>query len=126
MIKGGEKVSTAMAYGTNAYGSLTDNIYAIVNGRYQYTAVLVGIPAEYYKSEFAFRGYATLAKGEEEVTIYGPIRYRSIYSLAEQVLSMNLYEEGTTAWNFLKQLIADGDNPPQKTTETVDAEEGTE
>ena len=126
MIKGGEKVSTAMAYGTNADGSLTDNIYAIVNGRYQYTAVLVGIPAEYYKSEFAFRGYATLAKGEEEVTIYGPIRYRSIYSLAEQVLSMNLYEEGTTAWNFLKQLIADGDNPPQKTTETVDAEEGTE
>lgn len=118
MIKDGEKVSNAMAYGKNEDGTLTDNIFAIVNDRYHYTAVLVGIPAEYYKSEFAFRGYVTLTKGEEEITLYGPIRYRSIYSLAEQALSLNMYEEGSSAWNFLKQLIADGDNPPQKEPET--------
>ena len=127
MIKGGEKVSNAMAYGKNEDGTLTDNIFAIVKDRYHYTAVLVDIPAEYYKAEFAFRGYATLTKGEEEITLYGPIRYRSIYSLAEQALSLNMYEEGSDAWSFLKQLITDGDNPPQLTTQTgVTGEEAEE
>ena len=67
-----------------------------------------------------------LVKGEEEITLYGPIRYRSIYSLAEQALSLNLYEEGTAAWSFLKQLITDGDNPPQETPQPEEAGEESE
>ncbi len=117
MIKDGEKVAGAMAYGKKEDGSLTDFIFANVNDRYHYTAVLVGIPEEYYKTEFAFRGYVTLAKGGEEIILYGPIRNRSIYALAEQALLLNMYEEGSSAWNFLKQIIIDGDNPPQKEME---------
>lgn len=117
MVKGGEKVSSAMAYGKTEDGNLTDYIFANVNDRYHYTAVLVGIPEEHYKTEFAFRGYVTLTKGEEEITLYGPIRNRSIYSLAEQALALNMYEEGSNAWSFLKQIIIDGDKPLQKETE---------
>lgn len=113
MIIGGEKVAKGMAYGRNAEGNPVDNIFETVNDRLRYTSVLVGMPPEQYKTEFAFRGYTILTKGEEEIILYGPIMYRSIYTLAEQALNLNLYEEGSEAWNFLKQLIADGDNPPQ-------------
>ncbi|MBQ7775440.1 MAG: hypothetical protein IJ379_05910, partial [Lachnospiraceae bacterium] len=113
MIKGGEKVALGKAYGLNEDGSLIDNIYETVNGRQRFTSVLVGLPAEQYKTDFAFRGYAVLTKGEEEITLYGPIMHRSIYRLAEQALSMNLYEDGSDAKLFLEKLIEDGDNAAQ-------------
>ena len=126
MIKGGEKVAQGIAYGIGTDGSSIDNVYEMVNNRYRYTSVLVGMPAEQYKTDFAFRGYVVLTKGEEEVILYGPIMHRSIYTLAQQALSLNLYEEGSTAWNFLTQLIADGDNPPQKDVPIETEKEGTE
>lgn len=123
MIKGGEKVAQGMAYGMGSDGNIVDNIFETVSERYRFTSVLVGLPAEQYKTDFAFRGYAVLTKGEEEIVLYGPIVYRSIYTLAEQALSLNLYEEGSSAWSFLKQLITDGDNPPQKITQPEEAGE---
>ena len=56
MIKGGEKVISGIAYGTNADGSHQDSIYETVDGRYRFTAVLGGLPAEQEKVEYAFRG----------------------------------------------------------------------
>lgn len=113
MVKGGEKVALGMAYGQNTDGTLVDNIYETVNGRNRFTSVLVGLPAEQYKTDFAFRGYMILIKDGKEIILYGPIMHRSIYKLAEQALSMNLYEEGSAAKQFLQQLIADGDNAAQ-------------
>lgn len=113
MIRGGEKVLQGMAYGYDAEGNLVDNIYETVNGRQRFTSVLVGLPASEYKTDYAFRGYVVLTKGEEEITLYGPILHRSIYQLAEQALSMNLYEDGSAAKQFLEQLIADGDSAAQ-------------
>lgn len=127
MILGGDKVISGVSYGYNKEGQLVDNIYEMVNGRYRYTAVLVGLPAEQYKTDFAFRGYIVLSKGEEEIVLYGPIMYRSIYTLAQQTLDLNVYKEGTAEWYFLKQLITDGDNPPQLTMQTgVTGEEAEE
>lgn len=126
MVKGGEKVAQGMAYGMGSDGNIVDNIFETVSERYRFTSVLVGLPAEQYKTDFAFRGYAVLAKEEEEMVLYGPIVYRSIYTLAEQALSLNLYEEGTAAWSFLKQLITDGDNPPQETPQPEEAGEESE
>ncbi len=110
MIRGGEKVLQGMAYGYDADGNPVDNIFETLNGRQRFTSVLVGLPATEYKTDYAFRGYVVLTKGEEEITLYGPILHRSIYQLAEQALSMNLYEDGSAAKQFLEQLIADGDN----------------
>lgn len=109
MIKNGEKVLSGMSYGINAGGALEDKIYETVNGRYRYTSVLVGLPADQYKVEYAFRGYAVLEKDGTETVIYGPIVAKSIYELAKQVLDMGTYQPGTEADAFLRKLIADAD-----------------
>ena len=109
MIRGGQKTTMGVAYGVDANGVKQDVIYETVNGRYRYAAVLVGLPASRYKTEYAFRGYAVLEKNGQEITLYGPIRARSIYDLAKQYLEINTYAPGTDAHNFLKQLIADAD-----------------
>ena len=121
MVVGGEKVAVGKAYGLDGNGNLVDNIYETVNGRYRFTSVLVGLPAQQYKTDFAFRGYMVLAKGEEEVTLYGPIMSRSIYRLAQQALDLKLYPDGSAAKQFLEKLIADGDNPPLPTVSSGDA-----
>jgi beta-N-acetylglucosaminidase len=105
MIKGGEKVASGMSYGINANGALEDKIYETVSGRLRFTSVLVGLPAEQYKTEYAFRGYAVLEKDGKQITVYGPVMARSMYSLAEQVLGMGTYSEGSDAYNFLKNIV---------------------
>ena len=107
MIKGGEKVISGLAYGTNADGSHQDSIYETVSGRYRYTSVLVGLPSSQYKVEYAFRGYIILNKDGRDITIYGPVQARSIYALAEMVLNMGTYQPGSAADTFLRKLISD-------------------
>lgn len=109
MIKGGEKVLSGMSYGINSGGVLEDKIYETVSGRYRYTSVLVGLPANQYKVEYAFRGYAVLEKDGTETVIYGPIMAKSIYALAKQILDMGTYQPGTDADAFLRKLIDDAD-----------------
>ena len=107
MIKGREKVSSGLAYGTDSNGAHQDSIYETVDGRYRYTSVLVGLPADQYKVEYAFRGYIVLTKDNKDITIYGPAMAKSIYSLAEQVLNMGTYASGSEADAFLRKLISD-------------------
>ena len=109
MVKGGTKVQSGMAYGTDANGNYTDVVYETVDGRYRYTSVLVGLPAAQYKTEFAFRGYLVLEKDGAEITLYGPPKARSIYSLAEQFIAKGTYEPGSSAYEFLTKLITDAD-----------------
>lgn len=107
IIKGGEKVISGPAYGIAADGTRQDSIYETVSGRYRYTSVLVGLPANQYKVEYAFRGYIILNKDGRDITIYGPVQARSIYALAEQVLDMGTYQPGSAADTFLRKLISD-------------------
>lgn len=109
MVLGGEKVLSGMAYGVNASGALEDRIYETVDGRYRYTSVLVGLPVDQYKTEYAFRGYAVLERGGSRITVYGPVVAKSIYSLADQLLKGGSYAEGTEIYKFLKKLMSDAD-----------------
>lgn len=109
MVVGGQKVLQGMAYGTDASGVFKDSIYETVDNRYRYTSVLVGMPASQYKVDYAFRGYATLTKDGQDITIYGPTVAKNIYSLAEQLLRMKIYEEGSDADLYLRKLIQDAD-----------------
>ena len=109
MVVGGQKVLQGMAYGVDASGTLKDSIYETVDNRYRYTSVLVGMPASQYKVDYAFRGYATLTKDGRDITIYGPTVAKNIYSLAEQLLQMKIYEEGSDADLYLRKLIRDAD-----------------
>ncbi len=109
MIKGGEKVLSGLAYGLDADGNMVDQVYQTVEDRYRYTSVLIGLPPEQYKTEFAFRGYIILSKDDTDVVFYGPIVAKSIYWIAEQFSNMGLYPEGSSADLFLKKIISDAD-----------------
>ncbi|MCM1118650.1 MAG: hypothetical protein NC543_04740 [bacterium] len=109
MVLGGQKVSKGVSYGLDSNGQHVDTIYEKVDDRYRYTAVLVGLPVEQYKTEFAFRGYMTLTRDGQDITLYGPIVARSIYALSRQLLDMGMYPEGSETANFLQQLVNDAD-----------------
>lgn len=113
MVLGGQKVSRGVSYGTDDNGVHVDTIYEKVDNRYRYTAVFVGLPVEQYKTEFAFRGYMTLTKDGQDITLYGPIMARSIYGLSQQLLTMGLYPEDSETYRFLQQLVDDADAPRQ-------------
>ena len=117
MIKGGEKTLRGVNYGTDDNGVFKNVVYEAVGDRYRYTSVLTGLPVEQYKTEFAFRGYAVLEKDGQPVILYGPKQARSIYSLAEQVLDMEIYGEETEAYGFLQQIISDADALTAETAE---------
>lgn len=109
MVKDGKKVLGGMSYGTNEKGKLVDNVFETVSGRIRYTSVLVGLPVDEYKTNYAFGGYAVLKKDGETITIYGPVVSKSIYSLAEQLLELGTYEEGSSSDKFLRNLIKKAD-----------------
>lgn len=109
MVKGGTKVKSGLSYGTDASGNRMDAVFEAVDGRYRFTSVLVGLPVEQYKTEFAFRGYIVLEKNGSPVTLYGPVMARSIYDLAERYLANQIYQPGTEPYDFLQKLITDAD-----------------
>ncbi len=109
MIKGGEKIVSGLSYGIDGNGTLQDVVFETVDGRYRFTSVLVGLPVEQYKTEFAFRGYAVLEKGGVQTTVYGPAVARSIYTLAGQLIGQGTYPAGSDADVFLRKLITDAD-----------------
>ncbi len=109
MIKGGEKIVSGLSYGIDGNGTLQDVVFETVNGRYRFTSVLVGLPVEQYKTEFAFRGYAVLEKDGVQTTVYGPVVARSIYALAGQLIGQGTYAVGSDADVFLRKLITDAD-----------------
>ncbi len=106
MVKGGQKVSGGISYGT-LNGKKVDYIYETVDGRYRFTSVLTKLPPEQYKTEIAFRGYAILTKNGQEYIIYGPKVSRSMYALATQMVNSGYYAKGSSADTFLRKIISD-------------------
>ena len=118
LVKGGEKVLSGLSYGVNEAGETEDKVYETVDGRNRFTSVLVGLPVSQYQTEFAFRGYIILYKQGQDIILYGPAVWRSIYTLSEQVLALGQYEEGSDADVFLKKLISDADAWEMEQTQT--------
>lgn len=116
MIKGGNKVLSGLSYGIDSNGKLQNIVYETVSGRQRFTSVLTGLPAEQYKTEYAFRGYIILEKNGVSYTFYGPPQARSIYSLAKQLLEKGIYEQGSDAYQFLMNIIAEADRLFPETT----------
>ncbi|MGN0430838.1 MAG: hypothetical protein ACI4EQ_00610 [Lachnospiraceae bacterium] len=108
-IKDGTKVGSGRAYGQNDNGTTLDAIFETVDGRHRYTSVLVGLPAEQYKTEFSFRGYIILTKDGKDIIFYGPPVSKSIYELAEYLLQIGYYPSDSAADAFLRQLLEDAD-----------------
>ena len=109
MILGGAKVKKGMSYGTDAEGNPVDIFMETVENRQRFTSVLVGLPVNQYKTEFAFRAYIVLEKDGTDVTLYGPVMARSIYKQAQKYLENNTYQPGTAIYEFIQKIIADAD-----------------
>lgn len=109
MIRGGEKTTKGVAYGTDSNGNPIDVVFETKDGRCMFTSVLVGLPATEYKKDFAFRSYVVLEKDGTETVIYGPILARNIYNLSKQYLDGHYFAVGSAEDLFLNQLIADAD-----------------
>ncbi|MCR5754649.1 MAG: hypothetical protein K6G30_07555 [Acetatifactor sp.] len=109
MVLGGQKVLSGLSYGVEPGGVQKDAIYETAAGRYRFTSVLVGLPANQYQVEYAFRGYIILEKNGSQTVIYGPAVAKSIYALADQVLRAGTYASGSEADQFLHKLITDAD-----------------
>lgn len=110
LIKDGQKVLSGISYGQKTDGTFEDKTFEVIDGRNRFTSVLVGLPVEQYKAEFAFRGYIILEKNGVQYTFYGPVVSKSMYSLAKQILDMGTYKPGTSAYDFLIKLVNDADN----------------
>lgn len=104
-IKGGTKVGSGRSYGQNADGTVLDAIFETVSGRHRYTSVLVDLAPEYYKTNFVFRGYIILEKKGAEYIFYGPPVSKNIYELAEYLVQIGYYPEGSEADIFLRNLM---------------------
>lgn len=123
MIKGGEKVLSGLSYGINESGVLENKVFETVDGRQRFTSVLVGLPVNQYKTEYAFRGYLVLEKDGVETCVYGPVVAKSIYALSQQVLNLGMYPQGSEADAFLRKLIADADALEQAEAEQAEQTE---
>lgn len=110
LVKGGKKVASGLSYGYDANGNWYNSVLRERNGWYHYASVLVGLPADQYKTKFAFRGFVTLTKNGQQVTIYGPVMAKSIYSVSQQLIDGQYYPVGGSTDLFLKKIIKDGDN----------------
>lgn len=108
-IKGGTKVASGMAYGTDSSGALVDKVFETVDNRNRFTSVFVGLPVSQYKNDFAFRGYIVLSNGQRSVTLYGPAVANSIYTLANRLINLNSYSQGSAPDLFLRKIISDAD-----------------
>lgn len=108
MVLDGKKVKKGTSFGVEN-GQSVDRVYKTVDGRVQYTAVLIDLEIPYYQTVMAFRPYAVLQKDGKQVVLYGGIRTNSIYSLSKLALERGLCAEGSPEDIFVKQLIADAD-----------------
>ncbi|MCI8631936.1 MAG: hypothetical protein HFE64_00400 [Lachnospiraceae bacterium] len=105
-VLGGDKVASGRSY-WKQNGVVNDRVFETVQGRQRFTSVLVRLPAERYKTQFAFRGYISLQKNGKTYTIYGPPMAKSIYSIAEQLIARKDYAVGSPEDRFLRRLITD-------------------
>lgn len=102
--KTGEK---ARAFYYQSNGTLYDKVLETVSGRERSANVLIDLPKSRYATEISFRAYAILedAKGEE-ITVYGPVSSKSIYSVAKQLIQRGDFQVGSSGDVFLKSIVS--------------------
>ncbi len=104
-VKGGTKVGGGRAYWSEN-GRVTDLIYERVSGRLRFTSVLIDLAPDMYSVELAFRGYAILDRGGEQLIVYGPPVSRSVYQVAQQVMSAREFPPGSAGYSFVQNIIS--------------------
>ena len=104
-VLGSGKVARGRSFWTEN-GKTNDYVFETVDGRQRFTSVLVDLPPEKYKVEYAFRGYIILEKNDQTYTLYGPPLARSICYLADRLISRGEYAAGSREDAFLRGILA--------------------
>lgn len=103
-IKGGTKVGGGRAYWIEN-GKVNDKVFETVAGRNRFTSVLINLAPNMYAKDISFRAYAVLDCGGQEIIIYGPPVYRSVYTVAKQVQAKGEFKVGSSGYRYVQGII---------------------
>lgn len=103
-IKGGTKVGGGRAYWTEN-GKVNDKVFETVAGRNRFTSVLINLAPNMYAKDISFRAYAVMDCGGQEIIIYGPPVYRSVYTVAKQVQAKGEFKVGSSGYKYVQGII---------------------
>lgn len=103
-VKDGTKVGGGRAYWTED-GKVNDKVFETVAGRNRFTSVLINLAPNMYAKDISFRAYAVLECGGEELIVYGPPVYRSVYTVAKQVQAKGEFRPGSSGYRYVQGII---------------------
>lgn len=103
-VKGGTKVGGGRAYWTEN-GKVNDKVFETVSGRNRFTSVLVNLAPNMYAKDISFRAYAVLDCGGQEIIVYGPPVYKSVYTVAKQVQARGEFKAGSSGYSYVQGII---------------------
>lgn len=103
-VKGGTKVGGGRAYWTEN-GKVNDKVFETVAGRNRFTSVLINLAPNMYAKDISFRAYAVLDCGGQEIIVYGPPVYRSVYTVAKQVQAKGEFRVGSSGYQYVQGII---------------------
>ncbi len=103
-IKGGTKVGGGRAYWVEN-GKIYDKVFETVAGRNRFTSVLVNLAPNMYAKDISFRAYAVVECDGQEMIVYGPPVYRSVYTVAKQVQAKGEFKPGSSGYRYVQGII---------------------
>lgn len=103
-VKGGTKVGGGRAYWTEN-GQVNDKVFETVAGRNRFTSVLINLAPNMYGKDISFRAYAVLDCDGQEIIVYGPPVYRSVYTVAKQVQAKGEFSVGSSGYKYVQGII---------------------
>ncbi len=103
-VKDGTKVGGGRAYWTEN-GKVYDKVFETVAGRNRFTSVLINLAPNMYAKDISFRAYAVLECGGQELIIYGPPVYKSVYTVAKQVQAKGEFKPGSSGYRYVQGII---------------------
>lgn len=103
-VKDGTKVGGGRAYWTEN-GKTNDKVFETVGGRNRFTSVLVNLSPNMYAKDISFRAYAVLVCDGQELIVYGPPVYKSVYTVAKQVQARGEFKPGSSGYQYIQGII---------------------
>lgn len=103
-VKGGTKVGGGRAYWVEN-GKVYDKVFETVAGRNRFTSVLINLAPNMYAKDISFRAYAVVECDGQEIIVYGPPVYKSVYTVAKQVQAKGEFRPGSSGYRYVQGII---------------------
>ena len=104
MVYGSNKVSGGRTYWVEN-GKVNNRVIRKVNGRDYFANVLIRLPENRYNTAYIFRPYAVMDNNGENMVIYGPEMFRSMYTVCKQIMGRGDFKPGTSGYQFLNNIV---------------------